>query len=162
VPQEVVTEIVGAEGTATTSVQPMFLAKQNQNQMLAKRINFSSATTPGMTQYSIKAELDKRGGKNYGPPNGKEMTMFFDDVSMPDVNKWGGQTTLELVHLAVEYGGFCFLDKDKRGNFKSEDLQYLAAMQHPGGGKNDIPNRFKRNFFIFNLVLPSITSINDI
>lgn len=155
--------VVGAEGTAKTSVQLMFLAEQDPNVMLTKRINFSSATTPGMAQYSIETELDKRGGKNYGPPNGKKMTIFFDDISMPEVNKWGDQTTLELVRLAVEYGGFCFLDKDKRGDFKTcEDLQYLAAMQHPGGGKNDIPNRLKRNFFIFNLVLPSITSINDI
>jgi dynein heavy chain len=68
-----------------------------------------------------------------------------------------------MVRLIVEYGGFCFLDKDKRGDFKvCEDLQYMAAMQHPGGGKNDIPNRLKRNFFIFNMILPSIISINDI
>lgn len=155
--------IVGAEGTAKTSVQVMFLNRQDPFKMLTKRINFSSATTPGMAQYSIEAELDKRGGKNYGPPNGKKMTIFLDDVSMPEVNKWGDQPTLELVRLAIEYGGFYFLDKDKRGDFKScEDLQYIAAMQHPGGGKNDIPNRLKRIFFIFNLVLPSITSINDI
>ncbi|KAL3815567.1 hypothetical protein ACHAXA_000299 [Cyclostephanos tholiformis] len=155
--------VVGAEGTAKTSTQLMFLAQLDSNSMIAKRINFSSATTPGMAQFSIEAELDKRGGKNFGPPNGKKMTIFFDDVSMPEVNKWGDQTTLELVRLLIEYGGFYFLDKDKRGDFKTcEDLLYLAAMQHPGGGKNDIPNRLKRNFFIFNLVLPSITSINDI
>eukprot|EP00985_Skeletonema_marinoi_P025985 scaffold19647_cov107-Skeletonema_marinoi.AAC.1 len=161
--QKVPVLVVGAEGTAKTSTQLMFIGEQDPNHMLTKRINFSSATTPGMAQYSIEAELDKRGGKNFGPPNGKKMTIFFDDVSMPEVNKWGDQTTLELVRLLVEYGGFYFLDKDKRGDFKTcEDLLYLAAMQHPGGGKNDIPNRLKRNFFIFNLVLPSITSINDI
>lgn len=155
--------LVGAEGTAKTSTQLMFLATQDPNKMMTKRINFSSATTPGMAQYSIEAELDKRGGKTFGPPNGKKMTIFFDDVSMPEINKWGDQPTLELIRLTIEYGGFCFLDKDKRGDFKTcEDLQYLAAMQHPGGGKNDIPSRLKRNFFIFNLVLPSITSINDI
>lgn len=155
--------VVGAEGTAKTSTQVMFLAEQDPKEMLTKRINFSSATTPGMAQYAIEAELDKRGGKNYGPPNGKKMTIFFDDISMPEVNTWGDQTTLELVRLVIEHGGVYFLDKDKRGDFKTfEDLQYLAAMQHPVGGKNDIPNRLKRNFFIFNLVLPSITSINDI
>ena len=61
------------------------------------------------------------------------------------VNKWGDQTTLELIRLIVECGDF--LDKDKRGDFNvCEDLQCLVAMQHPGGGKNDIPNRLKKNF----------------
>jgi dynein heavy chain len=72
--------VVGAEGTAKTSTQLMFLAQQDPNTKLTKRINFSSATTPGMAQYAIEAELNKRGGKNFGPPNGKKITIFFDDV----------------------------------------------------------------------------------
>jgi len=155
--------MVGGEGTAKTSTALMFFSMLDPLEMLVKRVNFSSATTPFMCQSTIEVELEKRGGRNFGPPGGKAMTIFMDDVSMPEINKWGDQPTLEMVRLVVEYGGFCFLDKDKRGDFKiCEDLQYIAAMQHPGGGKNDIPNRLKRNFFIFNMVLPSITSINDI
>ena len=60
-------------------------------------------------------------------------------------------------------GGVYFLDKDKRGDFMiCEDLQYVAAMTHPGGGRNDIPNRLKRQYFAFNLVLSAIKSIDDL
>lgn len=40
-----------------------------------------------MCQNSIEVELDKRGGKNFGPPGGKKMTIFMDDLSMPEVRK---------------------------------------------------------------------------
>jgi dynein heavy chain len=155
--------LVGGDGTAKTSTALMFFQTLDPADMLIKRVNFSSLTTPFMCQSSIEVELEKRGGKNFGPPGGKAMTIFMDDLSMPEVNVWGDQPTLEMVRLVVEYNCFAFLDKDKRGDFKQcEDLQFMAAMQHPGGGKNDIPNRLKRNFYIFNMVLPSITSINDI
>jgi dynein heavy chain len=155
--------MVGGEGTAKTSTALMFFQELDPAEMLVKRVNFSSATSPFMCQSSVEVELEKRGGKNFGPPGGRAMTIFMDDLSMPEVNKWGDQPTLEMVRLIVEWKGFCFLDKDKRGDFKTcEDLQYMGAMQHPAGGKNDIPNRLKRNFYMFNMVLPSIVSINDI
>ena len=155
--------LLGSPGTAKTSTALMFFATFDAGKRMLKRINFSSATEPGMFQETIEADLDKRGGKSFGPPNNKKMTVFIDDISMPTVNTWGDQPTNEIVRQLVDQGGVYFLDKDKRGDFKiCEDLQFVAAMTHPGGGRNDIPNRLKRQFFAFNLVLPAIQSIDDL
>ena len=154
--------MIGGPGTAKTSTGLLYFTSLDPNTMTSKLVNFSSATTPGMFQANIESGLDKRGGKSFGPPNGMSSTIFMDDLSMPLVNDWGDQPTLEIVRQIVENDAIAFLDKDKRGDIKQcEDLQYIAAMSQPGGGKNFIPKRLLRHFLAFNLVLPSITSIND-
>jgi dynein heavy chain len=38
--------------------------------MRIKKICFSSATSPLLLQTTLELELDKRGGKSFGPPGG--------------------------------------------------------------------------------------------
>jgi dynein heavy chain, axonemal len=109
---------VGAAGTAKTSVILMYTSKFDKEAMLFKRINFSSATTPYNFQESIENEVERKQGRTFVPPGGKKMTVFLDDMSMPFVNAWGDQITLEIVRQLVDHKGFYFLSKDDRGYFR--------------------------------------------
>ena len=157
------TLIVGGVGTAKTSCALMYSTKLDTSKMLFKSVNFSSATTPRMFQDAVDGEIEKKQGKLFGPPGICKLTVFFDDMSMPFVNKWKDQITLEIMRKLIELEGYYFLNKENRGDFKNvSNLQFLGAINHPGGGRNDIPNRIKRFFFILNMTSPSVRSIENI
>lgn len=156
------TLIVGGPGTAKTSCILMYSEKIKEKQAF-KRINFSNATTPFNFQESIDGEVVKKNSRTYFPEGNKIMTVFIDDFSMPKVNEWGDQETLEITRQLMDQKGLYFLDKEERGNFKNIiNLKFLAAMNHPGGGFNDVPNRIKRQFFSFNMTEPSDKSVVNI
>lgn len=106
--------LLGGPGTAKTSTALMFLEKLDDGETLWKRVNLSSATLPERFQQTIESNLERKTGKTYCPPGGKQMVFFLDDLSMPFVNAWGDQVTLELLRQLIEQGGFYFLEKDKR------------------------------------------------
>ena len=153
---------VGGPGTAKTTVMKQFMARSDDEGAPAftqKAITFSSLTTPQTFQLSVEASVEKRSGKTYGPPGQKKMIVFVDDISMPLMNDWGDQVTNEVVRQLLEQGGMYSLEKPIGDMKMIVDTIYLAAMNTPGGGKNDIPNRLKRHFAVFNVPLPSVACL---
>ena len=153
--------LIGGPGTAKTTSILQVLAKQDQAKTLAKKVSFSAATTPLIFQKTIEGSVEKRQGKTFGPPGGKNMLVFVDDISMPQINSWGDQPTLEIVRQLVEQGGLYNLQKPGE-IMQIVDLLVLGCMLQPGGGKQDIPNRAKRHFHLMNVPLPGPASIAQI
>jgi dynein heavy chain len=49
-------------------------------------VNFSSTTTSLDVQRNLESVLEKRKKDTYGPPDGKKLVCFIDDLNMPQVS----------------------------------------------------------------------------
>jgi len=148
-------QLVGGAGTAKTTIIQQFLSRFDADTHSSKTITFSSLTTPAMCQNALEGCVEKRQGRSYGPPGGKFATIFLDDLSMPAVNKWGDQVTNELMRQVLEQRGFYSTTKPVGELKQLVDVAFVAAMNLPGSGRADVPNRLKRCFCIFHVPSPS-------
>uniref|UniRef100_H3DEJ9 Dynein axonemal heavy chain 10 n=1 Tax=Tetraodon nigroviridis TaxID=99883 RepID=H3DEJ9_TETNG len=151
--------LVGDSGTSKTATIHSFLKNLDADTMNTLMINFSSRTTSMDVQRNFEANVEKRTKTTYGPPMGKRLLVFIDDMNMPKVDSYGTQQPVALLKLLLDRGGM--YDRGKDLNYKIlKDLGFIAAMGKAGGGRNEVDPRFVSLFSVFGIPFPSMESLH--
>ncbi|XP_055585529.1 dynein axonemal heavy chain 10-like [Uranotaenia lowii] len=153
--------LVGDTGTSKTAVISSFLRQLNKETFIILNLNFSSRTSSMDVQKTIEAAVDKRTKDIYGPPVGKKLVAFIDDMNMPQVDSYGTQQPIALLKLLFERGGMYDRTKDLSWKW-FKDMSFIAAMGRAGGGRNDVDPRFISMFSVCNVIFPSDSTLAHI
>ncbi|KFG44621.1 dynein heavy chain family protein, partial [Toxoplasma gondii GAB2-2007-GAL-DOM2] len=152
---------VGDSGTAKSVQIQNWLASLDTQKYLHVQINLSSRTTSLDLQRTIEESVDKRTGRIFGPPSGKLLKLFIDDLSMPKVDMYGTQQPLALLKFVMER-----MSMYERGGDLEEivlkDISFLAATNPPGAGANRVDPRVISRFSCFYITFPSRASVHRI
>jgi dynein heavy chain len=77
---------VGTAGTGKTTIVKNYFKDADPDLILNTQINFNSYTDSMSLQLVVESKVDKRTGTLYGPPTGKTLIYFVDDLNMPKVD----------------------------------------------------------------------------
>ena len=70
-------------------IDPFCSAVGLDEDMLVTTIPLNYYTTSLMLQEVMEKPLEKKAGRNYGPPGTKKLIYFIDDMNMPEVDTYG-------------------------------------------------------------------------
>ena len=96
-------------------------------------------------QQTIESYVDKRMGSTYGPPGGRRMIVFIDDVNMPIINEWGDQVSGSEMEHAI-HGGYSWWRHQIE---KFSASLAICAGNSPVTGEFPAQRPVKRSFDVF-------------
>ena len=77
--------LVGNAGTGKTVLMQDMLSGLSEDFMVGN-VPFNFYTTSEMLQSILEKPLEKKAGRNFGPPGNRRLIYFVDDMNMPEVS----------------------------------------------------------------------------
>ncbi|KAI8853660.1 dynein heavy chain and region D6 of dynein motor-domain-containing protein [Chytridium lagenaria] len=126
---------------------------------LIVNVPFNFYTTAWSLQSVLEKPLEKKAGRNYGPPGTKKLIYFLDDLNMPEVDKYGTASPHTLLRQHLDYKHW--YDRTKLTLKEIHNCQYVACM-NPTAGSFTISGRLGRHFASFSVNFPGTESLQAI
>jgi dynein heavy chain len=151
--------LVGAAGSGKTTVLQDFLSNLASSWM-SNDIAMNYYTDSKSFQAQLENPIDKRSGHTFGPPSGRKLVYFVDDLNLPYVEEYGTQNSLSLMRQLIDHGNF--FDRIDLG-FRTQvvDVQFVTAM-NPTSGSFTIADRLQRSFSTFACMMPGQSDLISI
>uniref|UniRef100_A0A182IVR3 Dynein beta chain, ciliary n=4 Tax=Anopheles atroparvus TaxID=41427 RepID=A0A182IVR3_ANOAO len=150
--------LVGIAGCGKTVVVNEKLGSLSESYAIAN-IPFNFYTSSEMLQKVMEKPLEKKAGRNYGPPGSKTLIYFIDDMNMPEVDAYGTVQPHTLIRQHLDYSHW--YDRNKLTLKDIHNCQYVSCM-NPTSGSFTINPRLQRHFCVFAVSFPGSDAVTTI
>ncbi|GCB69230.1 hypothetical protein scyTo_0001016 [Scyliorhinus torazame] len=151
--------LVGNAGTGKSVLVGEKLGSLDPDEHMVKNVPFNYYTTSAMLQAILEKPLEKKAGRNYGPPGTKRLIYFIDDMNMPEVDTYGTVQPHTLIRQHLDYNHW--YDRTKLSLKEIHNVQYVSCM-NPTAGSFTINPRLQRHFCVFALSFPGMDALATI
>jgi dynein heavy chain, axonemal len=150
--------LVGGAGSGKSVIVSDKLQSLSDNYAV-QNVPFNFYTTSEMLQKILEKPLEKKAGRNFGPPGNKTMIYFIDDMNMPAVDNYGTVQAHTIIRQFIDYHHW--YDRTKLTLKDIQNVQFVSTM-NPTAGSFTINPRLQRHFCVFSVNYPTGDAIFNI
>jgi dynein heavy chain len=150
--------LIGGAGCGKTVLVQDKLNSYGEDRLIVN-LPFNFYTTAWSLQPVLEKYLEKKAGRNFGPPGTKKLVYFIDDLNMPEVDKYGTASPMMLLRQFMDYRHW--YDRQKLSLKEIHNCQFVACM-NPTAGSFNITQRLQRHFAAFTVNFPTQESLQSI
>ena len=151
--------LIGTAGCGKTQLVKGILTQLSPDYFSSCTINMNFYTDSILLQSQLEQPLEKKTGRQFGPPGKLRLIYFIDDLNMPQLDPYNTQNSIALIRQHLDYSHW--YDRQKLTLKDIFSTQYIASM-NPTAGSFYVNPRLQRHFWLLGIPFPEANSLNTI